>query len=372
MSRALLVCTALLATATVAWPYAKKKKSEEELTQTREIPKDPPLAVAAETRRLVFHVSPLSSKGLLSQQTRDGLKALLRGMDGGTIVKLRAFVAGTGDMRRVQTIVSETFTEKKLALPALSVVQVGALPMEGAQVVLESIAVSKKEVNPNGLAFISGQGHSSDKPLEPLAPLAEKTMEDLRTAVRAAGSETRAVSRVTCFLTSFENLPAVRSMVEAEYSRAALNYVQVQRSSLRSTVECEAVARLQNKPAQPLQFLNPPGLSKSPSYSQIALVASPRVALTGTQIAFGFQDVDAQRAFRLLVKALESVGASVKDVAMSSLYPLSQSIAAHVGKIRFEFYDRERPPASTMLPFEALPSMDASFGVDVVAVLGSG
>jgi hypothetical protein len=37
-------------------------------------------------------------------------------------------------------------------------------------------------------------------------------------------------------------------------------------------------------------------------------------------------------------------------------------------KVRFEFYDRSQPPASTMLLFEGLPSLDASFGVEVIAV----
>src|SRR5205814_4019555 len=68
--------------------------------------------------------------------------------NGATIVKLRAFVAGSGDLRRAPAIVSETFAVKHLPLPAVSVIQVGALPMEGAQVILESIAVAKKETNP--------------------------------------------------------------------------------------------------------------------------------------------------------------------------------------------------------------------------------
>src|ERR1700691_5965755 len=92
----------------------KKKTDEEPVTQTLPVLKDPPSAVVAETARLVFHVSPLSNKGLLSQQVRDALKALLRDSHGATVVKLRAFVAGSGDMRRVSTIVSETFTEHKL------------------------------------------------------------------------------------------------------------------------------------------------------------------------------------------------------------------------------------------------------------------
>src|ERR1700691_6140709 len=88
----------------------KKKTNEEPVTQTLPVLKDPPGAISAETARLVFHVSPLSSKGLLSQQVRDALKALLAENHNATVVKLRAFVAGSGDLRRVQQIVSEVFT----------------------------------------------------------------------------------------------------------------------------------------------------------------------------------------------------------------------------------------------------------------------
>lgn len=84
---------------------------------------DLPAAVAAETSRLSFHVSPLSGKGLLLQQTRDALKALTRASRGGRIVKLRAFVAGSGDARRVRQIVSDAFAEKKQPLPALTTIQ---------------------------------------------------------------------------------------------------------------------------------------------------------------------------------------------------------------------------------------------------------
>src|SRR5438128_9661211 len=226
---------ALLALAVTAYPFEKKKK--EEITQTLELPKDPPASVTAETARLVFHVSPLSSKGLLSQQVRDALKALLKSTGGASIVKLRAFVAGSGDLRRVQAIVSEVFTEKKLALPALSVVQVGGLPLDGAQVAIESIAVARKTVNPLGLVFISGQAASSDERIQKVAPLAQKSAAALKTALLAAGSAPADVLRVTCFCSSLEDHPAVRAAIEADYRQAALHLVQVQREAVRSVVE---------------------------------------------------------------------------------------------------------------------------------------
>jgi enamine deaminase RidA (YjgF/YER057c/UK114 family) len=144
--------------------------------------------------------------------------------------------------------------------------------------------------------------------------------------------------------------------------------VEIQRAPFNSVAECEVVARSRVKIGKPLELLNPDGLAKSPNYSQIALVGASRVAITGTQVAFGVQDADVRLAFGRLEKALAAVGASIKDVAWSSIYPLSGSIADEVRKIRFEYYDPARPPASTLLPFEGLPSMDASFAVDAVAV----
>jgi enamine deaminase RidA (YjgF/YER057c/UK114 family) len=359
---------ALLALAVAVYPLLAKKKKPEEITQTLELPKDPPATVTAETARLVFHVSPLSAKGLLSQQVRDALKALLKSSGGATIVKLRAFVAGSGDLRRVPAIVSETFTDRHLPLPAVSVVQVGALPMEGAQIVIESMAVAKKEMNPLGLVFVSGLAGSSDKPLLKVAPLAQKSMADLKIALAAAGSDPAGVLRISCFCSTLDDYAAVRAAVEPDYRHAALNFVQTQRSSFRGVVECEAVAKAARKTAERVRFENPPGLAASPNYSQLALVSAPRLVLTGTQTAYGYQDSDARLAFQRLSKALEQGGSSLKDVAMAGIYPLSASIADQVRRIRFEFFDKAHPPASTMLPFEGLPAMDAGFAIDVVAI----
>src|SRR6202521_902489 len=155
--------------AIAAWAEQKKKKEEE--TQTLQLPKELPGAVVGETRHLTFHVTPLSSKGLLSQQVRDALKALSHETGGNPVLKIRAFVAGSGDLRRVRDLVSEVFTDRHQPLPVLSLVRAGGLPLEGAQVVMEAIASAKKEVNPAGLAFLSAQPAVTENPLDPVAPL---------------------------------------------------------------------------------------------------------------------------------------------------------------------------------------------------------
>ena len=83
-------------------PLSAGKKKE--TTQVLELPKDPPPAITAETRNLIFQIAPLSNKGLLTQQTKDAIKALLKLNTGSNIVKVRAFVAGNGQhfARRVE------------------------------------------------------------------------------------------------------------------------------------------------------------------------------------------------------------------------------------------------------------------------------
>ncbi|MGB9605393.1 MAG: RidA family protein, partial [Bryobacteraceae bacterium] len=193
----------------------------------------------------------------------------------------------------------------------------------------------------------------------------------LRTAVRAAGAGEEDVLRVSCFIASFDDWGHLRGQIARAFPRAAWNLLQPQRAPTRALVECEAVARLRTPPAAPLQFLNPPGLPQSQLYSQIALVGPGPVVLTGAQLGFRDSEEDARLAFQRLGRTLQEAGASFQGVAMSHIYPLSAAVGERLRRIRSEFYDRQAPPASTMLPFEGLPSLDASFGVDVIAVKGT-
>jgi enamine deaminase RidA (YjgF/YER057c/UK114 family) len=268
-------------------------------------------------------------------------------------------VAGTGDLRRVRDLVSEVFADKHLPLPTLSLVQAGGLPMEGAQVVLEAIASGKKEVNPQGLVFLSAPAITSESPLDPVAPLAEKSLAGLKDVLKESGSEAGDVVRVTCFLSSLDNLAATRKLVEADYPRAALNYVQTQRVPARGLAACEAVARLRWNTGTKLHFVPQSGQPRA------ALVAAKHVVLTGTQVSYGYQEANSRLAFERLQKQLEASGVTGRDVAFAHYYPLAEPIAAQVRSLREGFFGN---PAGSLLLFEGLPGMDAGFAVDVVAV----
>lgn len=307
-----------MALLSLAVAFAGKKKDPDDVTQTLELPKDPPMVAIGETRRLVFHVSPLSTKGLLSQQTREALKAILKDNGGAPVIHIRAFVAGSGDLRRVPQIVSELFTEKKLPLPSVSVVQAGGLPLENAQVVLEAVSQSKKEVNPDGLMFVEAQTAAS----------LEQSLDQL--ASRLGGA---VPLRVSCFVSAIDNPAAIAS----RFPSAVVDLVQTQRAPAHSEASCEAVGRGGN-------------------------IKAPKLAFTGTQVAFGADEKAAKLAFQRIDRDLNEAGVEPADIIETNIYPLSARIAELARNVR------STAGTMTVIPFEGVASIDGSFAIDAVAI----
>ena len=344
----------LLGVSLFAWGQAPRpgpprikppKKEKETETQTLPLPPEPPVAVIAETGKLAFHISPLSAKGLLTQQVHDALKALDRVNGGGTFVKLRAFVAGTGDMRRVATIVAEDFSDKKMPLPAVTTVQVGALPMEGAQVVIESISAEKKTQNPNGLAFFSAQ-RASD---------ARKAITQLATGATSAGAQ---ILEATCFLSALDEAEGARAAALAAFPAAAVNFVQLTRLAVEREAACEGIGRLQQPRKAPVEFLDA-GLG--------VMVTRPKLVFTGAQMAFGDQEQALRLAYGRLGRALETMKASYADSLVMSVYSLNRTVADKAAALGPEFLGRSAHPAGSTQVVEGLPSLDATVAIELMA-----
>ncbi len=265
---------------------------------------DSPSSVTGITSQLVFHVSPLSTKGLLSQQIEDAIKALDKANGAATFLKLRAFIAGPGDLRRVQSIVNGLFTERKLPLPAITTVQVGSLPLEGAQVVIESISEERKPVNPSGLAF--------------LPAIEAATGADAIAAF--SGSN---LLRLTCFADSLAEAESARAAAAKAFPKLTGVFVQSTRYTLGTKVTCEAVA--QGGPVQ-----------------------SPKLTFSAAQINFGEQDAD-------IAKALERIPA---NATLVNTYATSKAVAEK---------SRAHSKSATSAVFiEGLPSQDATLAVEFV------
>lgn len=280
-----------------------------------------PAAVAGTTSQLVFHVSPLSSKGLLSQQVEDAIKALDKANGNATFLKLRAFVAGNGDLRRVQAIVTELFTARKWPLPALTTVQVGSLLQDGAQVVIESISEEKRPINISGLRFVSAVEGASGA----------DAIAALSTSLMGA-----APLRITCFADSEAEAQAVRAATAKQFPKAAGVFAQSTRYTLGAKVACEAVT------------------ASGP-------ISAAKLLFTGSQVTFGESDADLKLAFERLDKAIASFNVTAAKAVQINAYASSKATA-----------DKARGLTSTPTTavfIEALSAPDATLEVEAVVPL---
>ena len=346
---------------------AQNSKKDEDQLQTPAPLKELPLAVSGATRRLVFHVVPMSAKGLLTQQVRDALKTLAQETGKDAVLHIRAFVAGAGDVRRVRDLVSETFTSRKQPLPALSLIEAGGLSLPGAQVMLEAVSEARRDVNPWGLVFLSAQAATADDPSSPAAPLVAKSLARLGDVARAAGVAENDVVRVTCYMSSLDDLAAAGAQLRAVFPAAAADYVRPRRVPTEASAACEAVARLNQPSGGGMRLIDGAGPSGQSGESAAALLDSPWAVLTGTQESFGYEEKDARLALQRLSAALEQAGAAPGSVAYARYYALSSGIAAQLRKVRPGFLGAAHPPAGWLLLWEGAGSMDAGFAVDAVA-----
>jgi hypothetical protein len=242
----------------------------------------------------------------------------------------------------VQQIVSEAFAEKKLPLPVLSTVQVGSLPLVGAQVVMEAVSVDKKVLNPDGVAFFPGT-----RTVDLLS-----AVKQLRNAVGPSGVSPAGMLSVTCFASSLDDNEAARSALAVAFPGAALNLMEAQRLPADRFALCEAAGRVE--PGQQ-------AVSSAPS----AVVKTPKVVFSGIQMAFGREDADLRLAFERLNKALSSL-VRTGGVVAARFYTMDRSLSQKLPLLGRDLFHRDAL-ASATLEIEGLPSLDASVGMDVIA-----
>jgi hypothetical protein len=319
-----------------------KRSTEEPKPQILPLPPELPMALAADTESLDFHISPLLKTGGLSAQIRQSLNDLIRDTRGETIIKLRAFVAGAGDARRVEVAVGEVFRDRKLPFPVLSIIQVGSLGQNAAQVVIEAVVSTHRTVNPNGLAFFAGQTGESFA----------QSLDRLRKSTETASVPPDAVLSCTCFTSQIDNYEATRSAIQAIFPKTAINVVQALRDPMNDSTMCEAVGQLSHSPTE--------GSVVWLENARATLVHSHQLVFTGLQLSFGSYLDDAHEAFTRLERAA------------SALQPLETPVKVNAfsldsyGGSALRKTSSVPPSTFTVQTVEGLPAVDASAGIEAV------
>ncbi len=326
------------------------KKYQEPKPQVLPLPTELPMALTTETQTLDFHISSLLRVGGLSAQIRQSLSDLIRDTHGETIVKLRAFVAGTGDARRVQSEAVSIFTDHKLPLPVLSIIQVGGLASEAAQVVIEAVVSTHKTINPEGLAFIAGQ-YGRNFP---------DSVDHLKGAAAEAKVAPDRMLTLTCFTSALSNgeYDARHSLVQAAFPKSEINIVQALRDPVTETTICEGIGQLSEAPKGELVRLDK---------GRATLVNSKHLVFTGLQLCFGSFLDDAQEADQRLRRAANGAGGNLQAESFASAavqidaFSLTPAAGSALRKTT------SFPPNTfTVVPVEGLTAIDATAGIDAV------
>lgn len=331
------------------------KKYQEPKPLVLPLPVELPMALTTETQTLDFHISPLLHTGGLSVQIRQSLSDLIRDTHGETIIKLRAFVAGTGDARRVQSEAVSIFSDHKLPLPVLSILQVGGLASESSQVVIEAVVSTHRTVNPAGLAFIAGQYGRNFA----------DSIEHLKAAAQAAQVGPDHVLTLTCFTSSLVNgeYENRHSVAQAAFPKSEMNIVQALRDPATDTTICEAVGQLSDAPKSDLVRLDK---------VRATLVNAKHLVFTGLQLCFGSFLDDAQEADQRLRRAANGAGGNLQGESFANAavqidaFSLTPAAGSALRKTT------SFPPNTfTVLPIEGLTAIDATAGIDAVLAVGT-
>lgn len=325
-----------------AFAQRNRKNTEEPKPQILPLPPQLPMAVEADTATLDFHISPLLTTGGLSAQIRQSLNDLVRDTHGETIIKLRAFVAGAGDARRVESEVGALFTDRKLPLPVLSIIQIGGLGEERATVVIEATVATHRIINPSGLAFFAGQTGKNSA----------EAFDRLRASVQTASVSPEHMLKCTCFIAQIEDYGTLRSMIQSAFPNSGINIVQALRDPSGEYAMCQGVGQLSQAPEE--------GALVWLQKARATLVNSRQLLFTGLQLTFGNYLDDAHEAFARLQRAASAVE-PVEAAVEVNAFALDSYAGSALRKTT-------SVPASTFTvqPVEGLPAIDASAGIEAV------
>ena len=150
-----------------------------------------------------------------------------------------------------------------------------------------------------------------------MKPLAEKSIANLKAAAGSLEVNPGDVLRVNCFTSSVEDHIALESLVSGAFLKASVSVVRIARTPANRFVECEGIARLHDRPADPVRLVNP----TQAAFAQAAIVTAPRVIFTTTYTAASNNDEGVRQALSDLKHGLDAAGNSLDRAFYIYAYP---------------------------------------------------
>ncbi|MHB8972956.1 MAG: RidA family protein [Pirellulaceae bacterium] len=137
-------------------------------------------------------------------------------------------------------------------------------------------------------------------------------------------------------------------------------------------VEIELIVQLPltDKPAQSVQYYNPPDVRPLPTFSRVALVRSERQIYVSSLFAraAGRGEEQANDLFAQLKTILDQTGSDMLHLAKATYYVCDDDAGRGFDKARPLFFDPQRPPAASKVMVYGVGQAGRTLTMDMIAV----
>ncbi len=327
------------------------------------------------------------------EQVLDNLEAVLdaAGSDLGRLVRLNVYALSHQTAGRVRELLSKRLDTA--VRPAITTV-LTPLPHRKAVVAVDAVAVAADKgrdvalerceavagdkdcadaavMPPGGVAYLSGQPERGGLAESAVA----KSLSALLGRLEQLELSPAQVVQVKVFLMPASSADKALGEVKRLFPGQLAPPVVFVEWIASVPVEIELVARLPltDKPAETVQYYNPPEVNPSPTFSRVSLVRTERQVYISGLSARGAGDGEAQArdVFAQLKTILAKTGGDMLHLAKATYYVSDDDASRWLDKLRPELFDPKRPPAASKVTVHGVGQPDRTLTIDMIAV-GSG
>lgn len=227
-------------------------------------------------------------------------------------------------------------------------------------------------VMPTGArVFVSGQA----APGEPRAAIAG-TIEQLTASLAAVGLAWQHVAQIRVFhQASLPRTDVITTVQEAVHAEPCPPVVTaIWNGGLPVEIEVVAHAPVPGdaaSDAEPISFITPAGAAPAAGFTRIVRIESGPTIWTGGMLGRGDAaegDQESSEVFAQLVEIVEALGGDRRHLVKATYFVTSDAAAASLRRVRATVYERERPPAASLVPVRGVGRGRRGQLIDMIAV----
>lgn len=325
-------------------------------------------ALARTTQLLPKDTTSLQTQVLSLQEQLAELRA---DYPSNELVQLNLYVSGIDALVELQRTLMPSFASQP---PALTVVETD-LPGEAAMALDALFTISgtddvqwlpKLTLQPAGnTVYISGQAEKADD----LRTATRKTYEGLMRTLEFLKLRPQAVISIKAFCAPMTDAETVVQVTREFFpdNTPALSLVEW-RSSLPIEIEM-VVSNAGAEVKEPVEYLTPPWMTKSPVYSRIARVGNVPVLYVSGFYSSGSPEEQVRGLFRLLTEVCQQAGTDLRHLAKATYYVSADDVSRAHNELRPEYYDPERPPAASKAMVAGIARTGSTITMDMIAAI---